>query len=74
MAKKPELTKVSGDMVYGCSVCSDWTATMDPKRDRTAVARQRRAEKYFADHVKQRHLKEDFSQAAARIVREATKD
>jgi len=65
------LVRIS-ETLYGCSICKDWTATLDPKRDRTAAARQKRAKKYFADHVKQRHSGEDFSQAAARIVRQAT--
>jgi hypothetical protein len=54
MAEKPTLTK-NGE-TYGCSVCKDWTATMDTTRGkRTAAARQRQAESYFADHLKQRH-------------------
>ena len=73
MANKPELTKNS-DTVYGCYICKDWTATLDPKRDTTPQKRQSRAERYFADHLRQRHSGEDFSQAAARILREATRD
>jgi hypothetical protein len=54
MAGKPTLTK-NGD-IYGCSVCKDWTATMDTKRGkRTLAQRQKQAERYFAVHLKQRH-------------------
>jgi hypothetical protein len=71
--KKPSLIKVS-ETLYGCSSCKDWTATMDTRKDNTPAAIQERAEKHFANHFKQVHLREDASQAAARIVREATED
>jgi len=71
MAKKPELTKIS-DTIYGCSVCKDWTVTMVKPHKITGAQWQRRLDHHFADHLKQRHSGEDFSQAAVRIVREAT--
>jgi len=53
MATKPTLTK-KGE-IYRCSAC-EWTATMDTTRGkRSQEEKQKQAESYFADHLKQRH-------------------
>ncbi|PYV73666.1 MAG: hypothetical protein DMG97_10795 [Acidobacteria bacterium] len=75
--KKPELrvTKfVGGKTVQGtCSACPtvifDTGSLLRDNEDH-----QRELERLFAEHFRQVHLREDASQSAARIVREATEN
>ena len=71
--KKPELVKIS-KTVYGCSQCADFKIEIVKPSALTAAEWQRRTEQHFADHFKNVHMREDASQAAARIVREATEE
>jgi hypothetical protein len=75
--KKPELkvTKLVGNApVEGtCTACptvgfETGSIVGDPKEHQAEL------ERLFADHFKRVHLHEDASQAAARIVREATEE
>jgi hypothetical protein len=74
MAKKPELLKVS-ETEYKCSL-GDWKWELNVERPKQPVPAvwQKLLEQRFAEHVKQAHSREDVNQAAARVVREATKD
>ncbi len=54
-----------------CSSCADTEFTA---KVRSIEKNQELLDKMFADHFKRIHMREDASQAAARIVREATKD
>jgi hypothetical protein len=68
---KPELEVThrfanGAPLAWRCSVCHENIAENQPLNDANTV------EAAFDLHKKQRHS-EDFSQAAARIVREATK-
>jgi hypothetical protein len=66
MAKKPELIKLS-ETEYGCSR-GDWkTEAIKPERLTQAEWEARRL-KQFEEHVRQRHAREDFSQAAGTIT------
>jgi hypothetical protein len=72
--KKPELTILigpSGDNTLRgvCSACRDATFTYPTHSEENHKLMQ----KAFAKHFRMVHLREDASQAAARIVREATK-
>ncbi|MGA9055121.1 MAG: hypothetical protein WB763_01280 [Terriglobia bacterium] len=72
MAKKPKLVKIS-EIEYGCSF-GDWKK-QELKPSKMSYAQwERRRQRQFDEHVKQRHSGEDFNQAAARIVREATRE
>ena len=51
-----------------CSVCRENIENNQPPNKEHTI------DAAFDLHVRQRHSKEDVSQAAARIVREATKD
>jgi hypothetical protein len=72
MAKKPELIKIS-ENEYGCTF-GDWKAEALKPRELTEGQWEQRRRKQFEEHVRQQHSREDFSQAAVRIVREATED
>jgi hypothetical protein len=70
-----EITKsIDGIPMKGkCSACVDtqFQPTVD---ERTAEQHETLLRAMFDNHFKRIHLKEDTSQAAARIAREATKD
>jgi hypothetical protein len=72
MAKKPELIKIGGNE-YACS-SGDWKAEAIKPNKLTVAEWEQRRQAQFEEHVRQCHSREDFSQATARIVREATKD
>jgi hypothetical protein len=71
--KKPhlEITAWEGEFpVRGkCSSCSDTDFTANP---RSTEKNQHLLDAMFDNHFKRVHMREDASQAAARIVREAT--
>jgi hypothetical protein len=75
MAQKPELLIDYGENSHPvsakCSACSAQMPLMESKGASSAES-----SKWFVIqfdlHVRQKHSREDFSQAAARIVREAT--
>jgi len=68
---KPQLLKIS-ENEYACSL-GDWkTEAIKPEKLNQAQWEHRR-EKQFQKHVTECH-EEDFSQAAVRIVREATEE
>jgi hypothetical protein len=74
MAKKPELlidSENSHPISAMCSACGVQMPLMESKG-----ASSGESKKWFTIqfdlHVRQKHSREDFSQAAARIVREAT--
>ncbi len=73
--KKPrlEITQWENEMpIRGkCSSCADAEFTAKP---RTIEKNQQLMNTMFEDHFKRIHMREDASQAAARIVKEATKD
>jgi hypothetical protein len=60
MEKKPELKKISAT-IYGCTICKDWTVTMDPKPRKNTKAWERRLDKHFADHLRQRHSRDEVT-------------
>jgi|HubBroStandDraft_4_1064222.scaffolds.fasta_scaffold2053610_1 hypothetical protein len=72
MEKKPELVKIR-ETEYKCS-CGDWKWELNGARPNVPAPAvwQKLLKQRFSDHVRQAHPREDFSQAAARIVREAT--
>ena len=59
------------ETTFGCSLCNFRIELIKPKSLTPAQWAQRRKEQ-FAEHVKERHPREDVNQAAARVVREAT--
>jgi hypothetical protein len=71
--KKPhlEITEWDNEMpIRGkCSSCADTEFTAKP---RTVEKNQKLMGTMFAEHFKRVHLREDASQAAARVVGEAT--
>jgi hypothetical protein len=75
--KKPELkvTKWMDDKpVAGtCTSCPDIGFTTGPAIS-DAASHHHELDRLFADHFKRVHLHEDASQAAVRIVREATEE
>jgi hypothetical protein len=63
MAQKPELVRIS-DIEYGCSF-GDWQ-TQELKPSKMSYARwERRRQRQFEEHVKERHPDEEVHQAAA---------
>jgi len=70
MATKPELKRISAD-VYECTVCHNFRVQITKLLNAGELRRE--LDKQLAEHVRKDHS-EDFSQAAARIVREATED
>lgn len=74
---KPHLEIMGGDFnipLWGrCSACQDVTfaATNEPMN---SIQQKARLNNLFQQHLLKDHQREDFSQAAARIVKEATKD
>lgn len=67
---KPALVKLN-ETEYGCSL-GDWKSEALKPAKLTQAQWERRRLAQFQEHVQQRHTREDFSQAAARIVKEAT--
>ena len=76
--KKPELhirENLDGVPMKGeCTVCPFPEVFFSVSERRTYDADKAELDRQFFEHFKQVHLREDASQAAARIVREATKD
>jgi hypothetical protein len=73
---KPNLiynTWTDGGFLKGCCTCGHTFEVTISEFSNEAEARKG-LEKKFHEHVKEKHPREDFSQAAARVVREATKD
>ena len=72
--KKPEMVieSVPNDdfIVIRCSSCDDFRVRIEGN----TLAHKSLIRGIFDLHFKQVHMREDASQAAARIVREATKD
>ena len=69
MAKKPEFKKV-GANIYACTICPNFKIEIVKKLNAGELKRHLAVR--LAQHIKEYHLDEDFSQAAVRIVREAT--
>jgi hypothetical protein len=77
--KKPSLrvTKWLGDIPVGgeCTACASVRFEIGPISHRPTREEYRHTlQQEFDRHLKNVHLREDPSQAAARIVREATED
>jgi hypothetical protein len=71
MAKKPEFKRI-GASLYACTVCANFKVEIVKSLNEGEL--QKHLAKRLAQHIKEYHSGEDFSQAAVRIVREATKD
>lgn len=71
MAKKPEFKEI-GARIYVCTVCKNFRVEIPASVKRGEV--KKRVAAHLAKHITQYHSDEDFSQAAARIVKQATKD
>ena len=56
---------------FRCSLC-DWKPVSPDSAGKDYKGLEAIVRKEFAIHVNERHPREDFSQAAARIVRDAT--
>jgi hypothetical protein len=69
MSEKPELKQI-GALEYQCTAC-EMKIEINAAKKLNAGQIKAHINKRFAQHLKQHHS-EDFSQAAARIVREAT--
>jgi len=77
--KKPELqirkwTSSQVPVEAVCSSCQDKQPFFVSARPGTREGNMAELQEAFDRHFKQVHLREDVSQAAARIVREATED
>jgi len=75
--KKPHLEITQNDKsgLHGtCSSCDTYFTLGGPGLARNPEAAMRTMQRQFDKHFKQVHMREDASQAAARIVKEATKD
>ena len=75
--KKPHLEVTQDDKsgLHGkCSSCDRYFTFGGPGLARNPEAAMRTMQRQFDKHFKQVHMREDASQAAARIVKEATKD
>jgi hypothetical protein len=71
MAKTPKLVKVDA-ATYKCSVCPNFQVVINPNKKLNPGQVRAHVAKREAEHLKKYHSDEDFSQADARIVREAT--
>lgn len=76
--KKPELTITKYDMIVpvegGCTSCPAVRFTVPHPERMGPPEAQNALNGQFKRHLKEVHLREDASQAAVRIVRQATED
>jgi hypothetical protein len=74
--KKPHLVILKSDKEYptlgGCSACEDVTFETNAVPIGSPAEHLSNLEKQFQVHFRDVHMREDASQMAARIVREAT--
>jgi len=74
MGQKPEFKQV-GPFTYASTVCQNFQLEITkPQRLKTPEQLKVHLEARLAEHIKAYHSKEDFSQAAVRIVKEATEN
>jgi hypothetical protein len=71
MAKKPEFKQI-GATTYACTVCPNYKVEIVNRLNEGEL--QRHLAVRLAQHIKECHSDEDFSQAAARIVNNATRE
>jgi len=69
MPDKPELNKI-GVSQYACTFCPHFQIEIVKKMNPGQL--QKHLDKRFGQHIKKYHADKDFSQATARILREAT--
>ncbi len=75
--KKPHLEITQNDKagLHGkCSSCDAYFTIGGPGLTRNPAAAMKTLQRQFDKHFRQIHMREDPSQAAARIVREATEN
>jgi hypothetical protein len=75
--KKPHLviTQNHKSGLHGkCSSCDEYFTIGGPGLARNPAAAMKTLQRHFDKHLKQVHMREDASQVAAGIVREATKN
>jgi hypothetical protein len=75
--KKPHLEITQNDKsgLHGkCSSCDAYFTIGGPGLARNPATAMKTMQREFDKHFRQVHMREDASQAAARIVKEATRD
>lgn len=73
MPKTPKLIKVDAH-TYKCSVCRNFKVVINAHKKLNAGQIKAQIARREAEHLRKSHSSEDFSQAAARIVEEATEN